>query len=55
MMLQYKMIGFDFFFYTHLKACPLTLKRVEGREREGEKHPIGCLLHTPWPGTEPTA
>ena len=38
----------------------LTLKRRREEEREGENHPceretlIGCILHIPQPGTEPT-
>ena len=37
----------------------LIPEREEGREKEREKHwyeretSISCLLHTPWPGTEP--
>ena len=42
-----------FLFYHHLRTFfTLLLKREEGRDIDVTL--IGCLLHAPWPGTEPT-
>ena len=54
MMLQYKIIGFDFFLYL-LKSMPINFKESRREGERGRETSIGCLLHTPWPGTEPTA
>ena len=46
-------------FSTSIKFYFVIAFREKGREREGEKHQceretsIGCLLHSPDPGTKP--